>query len=96
MSDWYDVVVRAEWNRFADVRKTFNTADKVGAKTVFDVGGNHYRIITFIDYERQQVFIRAVLDHKEYDKGNWKKDTFGNDWKPFMKMIRDHKSGERQ
>ena len=95
LSDWFDVVVKAEWHHFADVKKTFNSADKVGSKTVFDVGGNHYRIIAFIDYQRQQIYIRAVLDHKEYDKGNWKDDPFGDDWKPFKKMMLDNKNGKK-
>jgi mRNA interferase HigB len=85
--DWYDVVSKVEWHHFADVKKTYNSCDQVGSKTVFDVGGNKYRIIAFVDYERQQVFIRAVLDHKEYEKGNWKSDTFGDDWEPFKQMM---------
>jgi mRNA interferase HigB len=92
---WYYVVTQAEWHRFADVKQTFNSCDQVGSKTVFNVGGNHYRVITFIDYERQRVYIRAVLDHKDYDKGNWKDDTFGNDWMPFKKMMHDQPNGQK-
>jgi hypothetical protein len=29
---------------------------------------------SLIDYTRQTVLITHVLDHKEYDKGNWKDD----------------------
>ena len=42
--------------------------------TIFDIGGNKYRVITLIDYTRQTVLVTHVLDHKEYDKGNWKDD----------------------
>ncbi len=42
--------------------------------TIFDIGGNKYRVITLIDYRRQTVLIMHVLDHKEYDKKNWKND----------------------
>jgi mRNA interferase HigB len=93
--DWYQAVTDAEWHRFADVKMTFNSCDQVGSKTVFDVGGNRYRIIAFIDYESQRVYIRAVLDHKEYDKGNWKNDTFGDDWKPFNKSTHDQRNGQK-
>ena len=96
MSDWFDVVVKVEWHRFADVKMIFNSADKVGSKTVFDLGGNHYRIITFIDFEGQRVFIRAVLDHKEYDQQNWRKDTFGDDWQPFKKLIQKNNKRRMQ
>jgi mRNA interferase HigB len=49
-----------------------DTASKTTA-TVFDIGGNKYRIIARIDYMRQTVFITYVLTHKEYDTGHWKK-----------------------
>ena len=45
---------------------------KVGI--VFDIGGNKYRIITLVDYTRQTVLITHVMDHKAYDKCNWKND----------------------
>jgi mRNA interferase HigB len=77
---WYQQVRQALWQTPADVKATFNTADAVGRKMVFDVGGNKYRVIAIIDYEGHKVFIRFVLDHKEYDRGQWKKDTFGEGW----------------
>ena len=40
------------------------------------ISGNNYRLITYIDYDYQLVFIRTVLTHAEYDKENWKND----DW----------------
>jgi len=41
--------------------------------TVFNVGGNKYRLITNIRYEGQQVYIKMVLTHGEYSKDKWKK-----------------------
>jgi mRNA interferase HigB len=79
---WYHTVRAADWARFADVRRTYATADPVGNKVVFDVGGNKYQLIAVIDYEGHKVFVRHVLSHKDYDKGLWKKDPFGDDWKP--------------
>lgn len=79
---WYQIVKAADWTCFADVRNTYNSADLVGNKVVFNVGGNKYRLITAIDYENHKLFIRFVLTHEEYDSGWWKSDTFGEDWKP--------------
>jgi mRNA interferase HigB len=79
---WYQTVRAADWTSFADVRQTYTTADRVGNKVVFDIGGNKYRLIAVIDYEGHKVFIRYVLSHKDYDKGHWKKDTFGQNWRP--------------
>jgi len=61
----------AEFQNFNDLRQTFSSADLVGNFTVFNIGGNNYRLITYII-----IFIRAVLTHSEYDKENWKND----DW----------------
>ncbi len=58
------------------MKKTFNATDLVGNKAVFDVGGNKFRVIAVINYVNHTVFIRAVLDHRSYDKGHWKKDDF--------------------
>jgi len=77
---WYQQVRQARWNTPADVKQTFNTVDLVGRKMVFDVGGNEYRVIAVIDYNGHKVFIRFVMNHEEYDKGVWKKDTFGDQW----------------
>ena len=48
------------------------TADLVGKFVVFDIGGNKYRLIAAIHYNRGKLFVRHVLTHSEYDEGNWK------------------------
>jgi mRNA interferase HigB len=46
--------------------------DSVGNKTVFNIGGNKYRLIASIHFNRKKVYIRRILTHVEYDKGAWK------------------------
>ena len=41
--------------------------------TIFDIGGNKYLIVASVDYLRQTVLIRAVMEHDDYDKGLWKR-----------------------
>ena len=77
---WYQTVRAAGWTCFANVRRTYAAADLVGNKVVFDIGGDKYRLIAVIDYEGHKVFARHVLSHKDYDKGLWKEDTFGDNW----------------
>jgi len=71
---WYQVAKHAEWENFAEVRRSFNTADGVGKFVVFDIGGNKYRLIAVIHYNRGKLFVRHVLTHAEYDEGKWKED----------------------
>jgi len=72
LEQWYRLVKRANWQKFAEVRGCFPATDKVGDKFVFDVGGNKLRLIAAIHFNTGRVFVRAVLAHHEYDKGDWK------------------------
>lgn len=35
---------------------------------VLDIGGNNLMIITYIKFETQNVFIKHIVTHKEYDR----------------------------
>jgi mRNA interferase HigB len=69
---WYQVAKHAEWENLADMRQTFSTADPVGRFVVFNLGGNKYRLIAVIHFNRGKLFIRHMLTHAEYDEGKWK------------------------
>jgi mRNA interferase HigB len=73
---WYKITETVQWSNLAEVKKTFPSADIVGNFTVFNIGGNKYRLITYIDYEFKKVFIRYILTHKDYDKDQWKNDPW--------------------
>lgn len=75
---WYKVTLKADWKSLQDVRKTYPNADAVIADsgapmTVFNVGGNKYRLIANIWYGGRQVYVKQVLTHAEYSKDKWKK-----------------------
>lgn len=65
---WRRIIESGRFSNFADLKKTFNTVDKVGDFLVFDIGGNKFRLVTAVHFNRQMVFIRHVFTHKEYDK----------------------------
>jgi len=69
---WLSVAKAADWGSFADLRRVFPSADQVGRLTVFNIGGNKYRLIAVIHFNRGKVYIRHVLTHPEYDRGKWK------------------------
>jgi len=70
---WFRVAEMAEWNNLSEVRATYPHADLVGDLTVFNIGGNKYRLIVDMDYQYKRVFVKAILTHSEYDQGDWKK-----------------------
>jgi mRNA interferase HigB len=72
---WFKIVQKTEFNNFADLRKVFPSADKLDPWIIFNIGGNKYRLITSIHFKRDKVYIRHVLTHAEYDRGDWKNDT---------------------
>jgi mRNA interferase HigB len=69
LRDWYKRTTKANWNSFADIKQTFNTADYVGNdRYVFDIKGNNYRIVTIVLFINKKVYMRFVGTHEEYDK----------------------------
>lgn len=74
LENWYRVVLKADWNSFADVKTTFRSADLFDDCVVFNIGGNKYRLIAKIRYRTKKVFVRFVLTHNEYDLNKWKSD----------------------
>jgi len=69
---WFQVARNARWGSIADVRKVYPMADQVAGFTVFNVGGNKYRLIVEIAFKLGRIYIRHVLTHREYDRGRWK------------------------
>jgi mRNA interferase HigB len=72
---WYKTIKGKDFLDFNDLRATFASADYVKPFTVFNIGGNKYRLIASIRYNRKKVFIQSILTHAEYDLGNWKQQT---------------------
>ncbi len=74
---WYKTIGHATWRSLHDVRRVYPNADAVRTRggdtlTVFNIGGNKYRLIARVRYDYQLVNVRRVLTHVEYDAGGWK------------------------
>lgn len=72
LSRWFKITQRSEFDNFDALRATFPSADKVGDLIVFNIGGNTYRLIASLHFNRGRVYVRHVLTHREYDRGAWK------------------------
>jgi mRNA interferase HigB len=76
---WRTTIRRASWKTFADVKQTFGSADQVTVPNgrqvvVFNIGGDAFRLITAIHFNRGIVYIRKFMTHAEYSKEDWKND----------------------
>lgn len=73
LDSWFHLIRTNQFESFSALRQVFPSADKVGNLIVFNIGGNKYRLITSIHFNRQKVYVRHILTHSEYDRGQWKK-----------------------
>ena len=69
---WIRRVERARWESFADPRADYPSADRVGDFIVFNIGGNKYRMVAAVHFNRGRIYVRPTLTPKEYDRGDWK------------------------
>lgn len=74
---WRRIMRQEQFRHFADLRRCFPAADQVRVSSgnpvvVFNVCGNHYRLICAIHYDTGKVFLLRFLTHAEYDKNRWK------------------------
>ena len=65
---WYRDTLQADWAKPTDVKRQFGTASILqGGRVVFNIGGNKYRIVAWINYPHRVVYIRIIGTHAQYD-----------------------------
>lgn len=79
LSAWITVASTAKWQSITDVRKVLPHADLATVAssktvTIFNIAGNHHRLITAIHYNTRSIFILKILTHADYSKDRWKND----------------------
>ncbi len=67
LQEWRKRMEATTSNSYSELKTAFNSVDKVGNYYIFNIAGNHYRLIAAIHFNTQTVYIRDVLTHKEYD-----------------------------
>src|SRR5262249_55466365 len=73
---WRQITEVANWKSFEDVKRESPAADRYKTCSIFDIGGNKYRLIAKINYGEglQVVRVRKAMTHAEYSKDKWKTD----------------------
>jgi mRNA interferase HigB len=65
---WYRQVRAANWSTPANVKATIGSASILqDGRAVFNIAGNKYRIVVWINYPYRVVYIRFVGTHAQYD-----------------------------
>ena len=66
---WHRHVVNADWRAPADVKREFGTASILrDGRVVFNIGGNKYRLVVWINYPYRVIYVRFIGTHAEYDR----------------------------
>ena len=68
---WYQEAAAADWKAPIDIKAHYHSADILpDNRVVFNIKGNHYRLIVKIHYKTGIVFIRFIGTHAEYERIN--------------------------
>lgn len=69
LQTWFYDVERATWNTPSDIKMAYQNASFVANnRVVFNIKGNHYRLVVVVIYRHGVVYIRFVGTHDEYDR----------------------------
>lgn len=71
LEDLYRVLRKSEFDSPDAMRQVFPSLDNFKHKDkwwVLDVGGNNLRVIAFIQFVQNRVYVKHIVSHAEYDK----------------------------
>jgi len=64
---WYQEANNASWQTPQDIKNCYASASFVGQRVVFNIGGNKYRLVVWVNFDYATIYTRFVGTHKEYD-----------------------------
>jgi mRNA interferase HigB len=66
---WYRHVLKADWSSPTEVKRDFRNASILrDGRVVFNMAGNKYRLVVWINYPYRVIYIRFIGTHARYDK----------------------------
>jgi mRNA interferase HigB len=73
---WFKAASSGVFKSLPELKRTFRSVDYMSARGrgfyVFNIGGNKYRLIAAVHFNTQKLFVRHILTHADYDRGDWK------------------------
>jgi mRNA interferase HigB len=66
---WYRHALRVDWSSPAEVKRDFATASVLrDGRVVFNIAGNKYRLVVWINYPYRVLYVRFIGTHAQYDR----------------------------
>ena len=66
---WYSRAKKAKWKTPNDIKEVYPSASIIeNNRVVFNIKGNHYRLVVAIKYDFETIYIRFIGTHAEYDE----------------------------
>jgi mRNA interferase HigB len=88
LDTWFAITSRARWKNSAELKEQFGSASIVSSeRVVFNIKGNHYRLVAAVDYKFGIVRVLWLGTHREYDEINvtkiqYDKERYANSTDP--------------
>ena len=69
LTSWFKTVRKADWKDFNAVKHDFRSVGLIADnRLIFNIKGNHYRLIARINFEHKRIMIKWIGTHAQYDK----------------------------
>lgn len=71
LQDAYKVLLKGEYNTPNALKEVFPSLDNFKYRDkwwVINIGGNSLRLIAFIEFRDNRMYVKHIVDHNEYDK----------------------------
>lgn len=66
---WYREAVKADWSTPNEVKQRFGNASILkDGRVIFNIAGNKYRLVAWINYPYKVLYIRFIGTHKQYNQ----------------------------
>jgi len=69
LQEWYNEMILHEFKNFQELKAVYGNASVVGDdRVVFNIMGNHYRLVVRMVFDYKVIQIKWFGTHAEYDK----------------------------
>lgn len=69
LKTWHKIVEKERWKNMQNIKKLFGNASVISnSRVVFNIKGNDYRLVVYIIFKLERVYIRFIGTHNQYDK----------------------------